>query len=197
MLRYENLTRRPLQLLALTGLARREFEDLLPAFDQAYRAHYPIVKKKRQCAAGGGRKAPLPTREDQLLFILVYQKTYPLQVVMAELFRFRQPSANYWIHQLLPVLLDALDTLKVLPERNGERLANHERRQPEPHDWVIDGTERRRQRPEDPEKQALHYSGKKKAHRDKNLVIVHMASKRVAFLSTTYAGKTHVKKVAD
>lgn len=141
MLRYENLTRRPLQLLALTGLARREFEELLPAFDQAYRAHYPIVKKKGQRAAGGGRKAPLPTREDQLLFILVYQKTYPLQVVMAELFRFSQPSANYWIHQLLPVLLGALDTLKVLPERNGERLADHERRQPEPHDWVIDGTE--------------------------------------------------------
>lgn len=197
MLRYENLTRRPLQLLALTGLARREFEELLPAFDTAYLAHYPIVKKKRQRAVGGGRKATLPTRADQLLFILVYQKTYPLQVVMAELFGFSQPSANYWIHQLLPVLLDALDTLKVLPERNGERLADHERRQPEPHDWVIDGTERRRQRPKDPEKQALHYSGKTKAHSDKNLVIVHTASKRVAFLSTTYAGKTHDKKVAD
>lgn len=197
MLRYENLKQRPMRLLALTGLARREFEELLPAFDRAYVAHYPVVKKKRQRAAGGGRKATLPTREDQLLFILVYQKTYPLQVVLAELFGFSQSSANHWIHQLLPVLLDALDILKVLPERNGERLADHERRQPEAHDLVIDGTERRRQRPKNPEKQALHYSGKKKAHSDKNVVIVNTASKRVAFLSTTYAGKTHDKKVAD
>jgi DDE superfamily endonuclease/Helix-turn-helix of DDE superfamily endonuclease len=197
MLRYKNLKQRPMRLLALTGLARREFEELLPAFDRAYVAHYPMVKKKRKRAAGGGRKATLQTREDQLLFILVYQKTYPLQVVMAELFEFSQPSANYWIHHLLPVLLDALAALKVLPERNGERLADYERRQQEPPDLVIDGTERRRQRPKNPEKQALHYSGKKKAHSDKNVVIVHTASKRVAFLSTTYAGKTHDKKVAD
>lgn len=197
MLRYENLKRRPLRLLALTGLARREFEELLPAFDKAYVAHHPVVKKKRKRAVGGGRKATLQTREDQLLFILVYQKTYPLQVVLAELFGFSQPSANYWIHQLLPVLLDALDALKVLPERNGAHLADHERRQPEPHDLVIDGTERRRQRPKNLEKQALHYSGKKKAHSDKNVVIVHTASKRVAFLSTTYVGKTHDKKIAD
>lgn len=197
MLRYENLQQRPMQLLALTGLARREFEELLPAFDKAYVACYPVVKKKRKRAAGGGRKATLPTREDQLLFILVYQKTYPLQVVMGELFGFSQPSANYWIHQLLPVLLDALETLNVLPERTGEHLADHERRQPEPHDLVIDGTERRRQRPKNPEKQTLHYSGKKKAHSDKNVVLVHTTSKRVAFLSTTYAGKTHDKKIAD
>jgi hypothetical protein len=62
---------------------------------------------------------------------------------------------------------------------------------------VIDGTERRRQRPKDPKKQTLHYSGKKKADSDKNVVIVHTVSKRVAFLSRTYAGKTHDKKVAD
>ena len=62
---------------------------------------------------------------------------------------------------------------------------------------VIDGTERHRQRPKNPVKQALHYSGKKKAHSDKNVVIINTASKRVAFLSTTYAGKTHDKKIAD
>ena len=197
MLRYESLKQRPMRLLALTGLARREFEELLPAFDKAYAAHYPRVKKKRKRATGGGRKATLQTREDQLLFILVYQKTYPLQVVQAELFGFSQPSANHWIHHLLPVLLDALEVLGVLPERTGERLAAHEQRQQEPRDLVIDGTERRRPRPKNPEKQVLHYSGKKQAHSDKNIVIVNTASTRVAFLSPTYAGKTHDKKVAD
>lgn len=197
MLRYETLKKRPKRLLALTGLARREFEEVLPAFDRAYTARYPAPKKKRRRAAGGGRKAILRTLEDKLLFILVYQKAYPLQVVQAELFGMSQSSANYWIHRLLPVLLDALDALGVMPERDGERLAQHERRQGEPRDLIIDGTERRRQRPKTPEKQALHYSGKKKAHSDKNVVIVNTASTRVAFLSPTYAGKTHDKKVAD
>jgi hypothetical protein len=197
MLRYEILKQRPKRLLALTGLARREFEELLPVFDRAFTARYPATKKKRQRAVGGGRKATLETIEDKRLFILVYQKVYPLQVVQGELFGFSQSSANQWIHHLLPVLLDALGELGVLPERDGEHLAKHERRQREPRDLVIDGTERRRQRPKNPEKQALHYSGKKKAHSDKNVVIVNTASKRVAFLSATYAGKTHDKKIAD
>jgi hypothetical protein len=197
MLRYERLKHQPKRLLALTGLARREFEELLPAFGRAYAARYPAAKKKRNRAVGGGRRATLETLEDKLLFILVYQKTYPLQVVQTELFGFSQSSANHWIHHLLPVLLEALEALGVLPERDGERLAQHERRQHEPRDWVIDGTERRRQRPKNPEKQALHYSGKKKTHSDKNLVIVNTVSRRVTFLSATHAGKTHDKKVAD
>jgi hypothetical protein len=62
---------------------------------------------------------------------------------------------------------------------------------------IIDGTERRRQRPKSPEKQALHYSGKKKAHTDKNVVIVTLPRERVGFLSRTCVGKTHDKKIAD
>jgi len=43
----------------------------------------------------------------------------------------------------------------------------------------------------------LHYSGKKKTHSDKNLMIATVKTKRVAFLSRTYPGKTQDKKVAD
>src|SRR5262249_16465744 len=48
-----------------------------------------------------------------------------------------------------------------------------------------------------PEKQALHYSGKHKTHTDKNVVVVHAKTRRVGYLSQTYAGKTHDKKIAD
>ncbi|MBM3130382.1 MAG: transposase family protein, partial [Chloroflexi bacterium] len=47
------------------------------------------------------------------------------------------------------------------------------------------------------EKQALYYSGKKKAHSDKNVIIANTRSRRVGYLSPTYTGKTHDKKVAD
>jgi len=59
------------------------------------------------------------------------------------------------------------------------------------------GGERRRQRPKSPAKQADVYSGKKKTHCDKNVVLVQAKTKRVGFLSQTYVGKTHDKKIVD
>jgi hypothetical protein len=43
-----------------------------------------------------------------MLFILVYQKTYPLQTMHGLHFGLSQPQAHYWIHHLLPVLQRAL-----------------------------------------------------------------------------------------
>ena len=156
---------------------------MLTAFPRAYQRLYPANQttegQPRQRSAGGGRKGLLHRPEDKLLFILVYLKTYPLQVVMGELFDLSQPQVNYWIHRLLPVLQEALDDLGVCPERYAGHFAqSRDPSEAEPR-LIIDGTERRRQRPKSPEKQALHYSGKKKTHTDKNVVIVTLPRKRV------------------
>jgi hypothetical protein len=103
MVRYDELGKKPKQLLALMGLARREFEALLPAFEQAL-PQPPRRRTRRQRAPGAGRKPSLATVADKLLFILVYTKTYPLQAVQAELFGMSQPSANRYIRQLLPAV---------------------------------------------------------------------------------------------
>jgi hypothetical protein len=201
MLEYTKLKRNRRTLLAFTGLTLKEFKALLPPFVEAYRRTHEgeqtLAGHERQRLAGGGRRSTLQTCEQKLLFILVYQKTYPLQVVLGELFGLSQASANHWIHRLLPVLRDALTPLGVMPERDGGHFARSARKQHEPAEYIIDGTERRRQRPKNSEKQALHYSGKKKVHADKNIVIVNRRSKRVGYLSPTYAGKTHDKKVVD
>ena len=200
MLTYETLKKKPKDLLALTGLARREFEELLPAFAQSLQAAEQAARpkaKKRRRAPGAGRKPKLRTVADKLLFVLVYAKTYPLQVVQGQLFEMSQSSANEWIHVLLPVLAEALDRLGVMPERDGAKVAGHERRQGEAPDLIVDGVERRRQRPTDPKIQAIHYSGKKKGHYDKNLVVVNTRSKRVSYLSPTLPGAVHDKALAD
>ena len=200
MLTYETLKKKPKKLLALTGLARREFDELLPVFAKALTTAEEQAKpkpKKRKRAPGGGRKAGLRSAEDKLLFILVYTKTYTLQVVQGQLFGMSQSSANEWIHWLLPVLASALDTLGVMPEREGAQAAQHERRQGEAHDLIVDGVERRRQRPKDAQIQAIHYSGKKKGHFDKNVVVVNTGSQRVSFLSQTLPGSVHDKALAD
>jgi hypothetical protein len=205
-MRYAILKKKPKDLLALTGLARREFDELLPVFEHALPK--PVKRRgRRQRALGGGRKPALPTAADKLLFILVYTKTYPLQVVQAQLFGMSQPSANRYIRQLLPVLAQALDTLGVMPERDGQKVGQHERghndnddnkvKGTKMKDLIVDGTERRRQRPKRPEIQTIHYSGKKKVHTDKNVVVVDTRTKRVSFLSQTLPGSVHDKAIVE
>jgi hypothetical protein len=201
MLNYTDLVLNRREFLALTGLMPREFRLLLTPFRQSYDRLYPLDRtmdgQPRQRFAGGGRKGSLHRPEQKLLFILVYLKAYPLQVLLGELFDLSQPQANHWIHRLLPVLRCALDDLGVLPERDPSHFAEGQQAPGEHPRLVIDGTDRRRQRPKNPEKQAAYYSGKKKAHCDKNLVLLDLRTKRIGFLSRTYAGKTHDKKIAD
>jgi hypothetical protein len=201
MVNYQELRSGRRRFLALTGLTLSEFDLLLKAFADSYDRLYPANRtatgQLRQRRAGGGRTAVLQGPEQKLLFLLVYLKTYPLQAVMAELFCLSQPRVNYWLGRLLPVLRDALDDLGVRPERDAHAFARAEGPRPEGSPLIIDGTERRRQRPKSPEKQAVHYSGRKKTHSDKNVVVVEADSKRVGFLSGTYPGRAADKGIAD
>src|SRR5262245_23965064 len=201
MVTYKALSSQPRPFLAMTGLTPAEFRDLLVVFETAYEQAHPADRtaggQPRQRYRGAGRPSALPSSADKLLFVLVYLKTYPLQVVLGQPFGISTSQANYWLHHLLPVLRCALDELGVLPERDGQRLARRVRRPKGRATVIIDGSERRRQRPKQAEKQALHYSGKKKAHTDKNVLLANAADEEVLSLSGTYPGKAHEKRIAD
>ena len=192
---------RPDHALALAALVLpKAGEGIAITEGDFYCPPLAILREDRletQREVGGGRVGKLERAEQQLLFVLVYTKAYRLQVVLGELCELSQASANEWRQRLVPVLREALLALGVMPEREGRQFARAERRKSERADYIIDGTERRRQRPKKSAKQALHYSGKKKMPSDKNVIIVRTSSKRVGYLSPMYAGKTHDKKVAD
>ena len=201
MLTYTSLKDRPRDFLAATGLTHEEFARLLPAFATAYGALYSPDKtlegKVRQRQVGGGAKGVLPQMADKLLFILVYQKTNPLQTMHGLQFGLSQPQAHYWIHHVLPVLQRALADLDMAPERDASQVANSPLAVEGAPELAIDGTERRRQRPTEAAQQKEHYSGKKKAHTDKNILLVNETTGKVAYLSPAVAGKTHDKRAAD
>ena len=201
MLTYTTLQDRPREFLAATGLTHDEFARLLPAFAAASNILYPLDKtwqgKERQRQRGGGATGSLSRMEDKLLFILVYQKTHPLQTMHGLQFELSQPQTNYWIHHLLPVLQHALTALGMAPERDASRVATSALALEGAPDMAIDGTERRRQRPTDAAQQQEHYSGKKKTHTDKNILLVNEHTTKVIYLGPTVAGKTHDKKAAD
>ena len=201
MLNYNKLKDRTRDFLAATGLTLEEFAQLLPAFQAAYAKRYPSdltgAGQPRQRRSGAGVKGVLASEADQLLCLLIYQKTNPLQTLHGLQFDLSQPQANYWIHHLLPVLQQALRDLGQAPERDAGQVAVSPLVWESAPDLAIDGTERQRQRPQDGTEQKAHYSGKQKAHTDKNILLVNENTGKVVYLAPTVPGKTHDKKAAD
>jgi Helix-turn-helix of DDE superfamily endonuclease len=126
-LRFTDVQSRPLEFLDFTSLTLDEFQQLVPPFETAFHARmvaWRMDGKPRTARQFTVYKnCPLPTPEDRLLFILVYLKTYALQVVQGRLFGMVQGKANQWIHVLLPALLAALRVLGDAPARSLTALA--------------------------------------------------------------------------
>jgi len=198
MLSYRAIHNKPHVFQSLSGLKVEEFEQLLELFEQAwidYVQQHHIQGKPRQRRYGAGRKSQLNSLEDKLLFILVYFRLYPTQAVQGFLFSMGQPQAHEWVHKLSGVLNAALGYEKQLPEREPHRLEALLQEYPSL-EFIVDGTERRINRPKNKEDQKQYYSGKKKAHTVKNNVISVRRGK-VVFLSDTYEGKKHDKAICD
>ena len=101
------------------------------------------------------------------------------------------------MHQLLPVLQQALAALGHAPERDARGLATRPLVLEGAPAAALDGTERRRQRPTDGQLPQEHDSGKKKTPTDKHLLLVHERTRKVVDLGPTIAGRRHDKQAAD
>jgi Helix-turn-helix of DDE superfamily endonuclease len=126
-LRFADIQTRPTEVLDLTSLTVAEFRELVPPFEAAFQAHMAAWRldgrpRTARCYTTY-TNCPLPTPEDRLLFILVYLKTYPLQVVQGRLFGMGQSKAHQWIHVLLVVLRATLRALGDAPTRCVQELA--------------------------------------------------------------------------
>jgi hypothetical protein len=121
-LRFTALQSRPREFLDLTSVTLDAFQQLVPPFEAAFHAHMALWRMDGKPRTARRftvyKNCPLPTPEDRLFFILVYLKTYVLQVVQGRLFGMVQGKANQWIHVLLPTLLAALRTLGDAPARS-------------------------------------------------------------------------------
>jgi Helix-turn-helix of DDE superfamily endonuclease len=126
-LRFADLQTRPTEVLDLTSLTVDEFQQLVSPFEAAFQAHMAGWRLDGQPRTARRyttyQNCPLPTPEDRLLFILVYLKTYPLQVVQGRLFGLGQSKAHQWIHVLLVVLRATLRALGDAPNRSVQELA--------------------------------------------------------------------------
>jgi hypothetical protein len=197
MLSYNKLSQNPRKFLAMTGYTVEEFQALLPHFQVQFEKYVETQtldgKQRTKRRYSTYKNSPLPTMEDKLLFILIYLKQGMTQEVHATLFGMHQPDTNVWIHLLLPILNQALASLGELPVREADAF------NPEGEQELYffhDGTERPIPRPKDKDAQKKYYSGKKKQHTIKNIMVINTLG-RILLLTQTCEGKKHDKKAAD
>lgn len=180
---------------ALIGMSLPEFEHLLPDFARELYQH-SASKPNRQRKVGAGQKGHLKTAEDKLFFILFYLKAYPTFDVLAFFSNKSRGRSCEAVHIYLHILQKALGRKIVLPERKITSVEEFLEKFPEVKDVFVDGTERRMQRPKQTKQNKRYYSGKKKGHTRKNIVMAD-EKKRILLVSPTKAGRRHDKRLAD
>lgn len=201
---YTKPRNNPTAFLALTSVSISLFDEIMPFFTEAYyeyfRWHYVKVKKgARKRSHTIQSNCPLPTVAERLFFILVYLKNNPLQSYNVACLDMSQQQCGQWIHSLTEILRNAIEDAGMLPasdvvafrklldERGGDAVV---------HELIHDVIGREIPRPSDPDLQKGHYTGKKKIHTVKNVVITCMAG-FILFASLTVEGKMHDKRIAD
>ncbi|GAB3506820.1 helix-turn-helix domain-containing protein [Emticicia fontis] len=161
-LRYQDLKGDDLIISAHIGLNKLEFETLAKEFNQVVETHFihfTIEGKIRQRQSKSRKNSVFVEWSDLLLFILVYLKTNPLQIVFATSFGLTQPKSSMWLKLASNFLLETLAKGNVLPERKSERIAKCIENLDK---ILIDATEREVYRSIDYQTQQEYYSGKKK-----------------------------------
>ncbi len=188
---YRKLSSKPKLFLSVAGISVSDFQRLLPDTAFAFRQLEGERKRRtvqtqveRQRAIGGGAQFAheLP---DQLLMLLLYYRLYLTQEFMTLLFKVESKSAICRNIQLmravcqtvLPVPAKAfrriLEPAKKEQARRTKRIgaiAEFEQAYPEL-TFLIDGVEQPKRKPQDKQKRKDDYSGKKKRHTRKQIVV--------------------------
>lgn len=171
MFKLKNAKKSDRIMKALTGMTVVEFESLVITFSAVLDKYRATRKQKRQRAVGGGRKHTLRTAADRLFFILFYVKCYPTMDLAGFIFEVDRSRIQRWVKELLPLLEETLGREMVLPARKINNMVDFVAQFPEVKDVFIDATERPVRRPGKNKAQAEHYSGRKKRHTNKSIVV--------------------------
>lgn len=181
---------------SLTGLTVSEFTNLTADFSWNYHEYEAKRITERKRKLGGGRGSKIETIEEKLFYILFYLKTYPTFDMASFYVGFARSKAHKWAHILFPILEQTMKRKLVLPERKISSREEFERLYPGVKEVFADGIERSIQRSKNKKKQNKTYSGKKKQHTRKS-VVVSDKNRRVLVVTKQKSGRRHDKRLAD
>jgi hypothetical protein len=188
---YRKLARKPKLFLSVTGMNFHQFQALLPEFEKVadkleQQRKRKVVRtgQKRQRQIGGGAQFANGV-PDRLLMLLLYYRLYLTQEFMTLLFTAEHKSVicrciiqmRPVFESVLPVPEQARRRILSLADKEQKRRKKRissveEFREAYPElTFIIDGVEQPKRKPKKPEKRKSDYSGKKKRHTLKQLVI--------------------------
>jgi hypothetical protein len=207
---YRKLSRQPKLFLSVTGMNLHQFQAVLPQFTPAYdefeqrrKRKVVVTGKKRLRQIGGG--APFANSlPERLLMLLFYYRLYLTQEFMTLLFKAEDKSV---IRRSIQLMRPVFESVLPVPERARKRIlcvADKEQKRrkkrigtveefrhayPEV-TFIIDGVEQPRRKPKAPRKRKSNYSGKKKRHTLKQIVIG-TPSGIIVDQSPSFGGRPH------
>ncbi len=141
---------------AIIGLPKAVFESLVPLFENALKN---VIKENSSKA---GHPFKLKTSREKLFFVLYYLKNYPTYDVLGVEFGMHRSNAFRNVNKYMMVLKSALSDSGVMPSSSITELNST---LTDVRLIIVDGTEQRKNRPKNKEKQKKYYSGKKNATR--------------------------------
>jgi DDE superfamily endonuclease len=207
---YAKLARKPTQFLTLTGMELIQFQTLLPDLErvnarlESERKRCVVrTKQPRQRQPGGGAQYgnDLP---DRLLMLLLYYRLYVTQEFLTLLFQAANKSVicvgirsvrATW-EAVLPtparVRRRILTAAREVHKQRHKRIGTvDEFREAYPElDFLIDGVEQPKRKPQDKQKRQDDYSGKKRRHTRKQL-LTSTRSGLIVDLSPSVGGRPH------
>jgi hypothetical protein len=211
---YRKLSCKPKLFLSITGMNLHQFQTLLPQFElvaekleRRRKRRVVVTGRKRQRRIGGGAHFANDL-SDRLLMLLLYYRLYLTQEFMTLLFKAEDKSLICRSIQLMRPLFDAV---LPVPERARQRILSladkeqkrrkkrinsvEEFKQAYPElTFIIDGVEQPKRKPKSPAKRKSDYSGKKKRHTLKQIVIS-TPSGIIVDQSPSVGGRAHDFKV--
>ena len=214
-LRFADMQSRPTEFLDFTSLTLDEFQQLVPPFEAAFQAHMAAwrLDGKPRTARQFSVYQNCPLADTRRSAVLSSDVSEDL----------RAPSGPGTPVRHGPEQSQSVDSRALagaaggpahpwrcphalsgrsgaaprrLGGRRGPPLAHRTRRRAGVPPFAHDGTARRIVRPQDPAEQTDCYSGKKRDHTVKNVLLV-TTPLTILFLSATSGGRVHDKRIAD
>jgi DDE superfamily endonuclease len=176
------------QFKALTTLTLVQFENLTTLFSATYQKRYEVSIEEAQ--RNLEKEFVFPTAKDLLFYTLYCIKNDMIGAARAFTFGITESSADYNFKKGITLLHATLAENDLLPARHFESEAAFLDYFKAEGKLIIDATEFKIQRPAENEKQKEMYSGKKKIHSKKSLVISNPKG-TILYVSYLFSGKTH------
>ena len=175
---------------AVLSLDNQQFRYLHERCQSMYQAVNGLTYQQMLRSVPKGDKAALRSMEELIFFVLLFLKSGITFDLLGYLFGMGQSRAHRRFAQGLNILHDCLEIEGFVPFREFDDAAHFQHQFLPGTTLILDGTEQRIQRPLNDAVQRDYYSGKKKAHTIKSLIISDM-DRYIHYVSYCWIGKTN------